>query len=333
MKYYLTFLVGVLSIWIYYMTSNNLFYLFEKNWVVSLTMVFGSFVAGATSEGGGAVAFPVFTLLLDISPSIARNFCFAIQSIGMTSASLLIIGMKIPVEWKSIRFASIGGFFGLVFGIYLLDGIFPPKIIKLLFVSLWLSFAIALYLLNKNKNREIIAKIITLDKIEVIKLIVFGFIGGVITSFFGDGVGIFTFCLLTLHYKINEKIATPTAVVLMTINTLIGFFMHVFIVKDFQPVAFNYWLCAIPIVMLFAPLGAYLITLVTRNVVTNFLYIVTIIQYLGAIIILKPSLYLCGISFSIIVFGYLFFRILSKTKNRTISISDNSNPYLEKNQI
>jgi hypothetical protein len=49
---------------------------------MSLTMIFGSMVAGATSEGGGAVAFPVMTLALKIPPSIARDFSLMTQSCG-----------------------------------------------------------------------------------------------------------------------------------------------------------------------------------------------------------------------------------------------------------
>ena len=33
-------------------------------------MGFGSFIAGATTEGGGAVAFPVLTLLFEIPPEV-----------------------------------------------------------------------------------------------------------------------------------------------------------------------------------------------------------------------------------------------------------------------
>jgi hypothetical protein len=44
---------------------------------MSITIyLFGSFVDGATSEGGGAVASPVMTLALGIAPVIARDFCF-----------------------------------------------------------------------------------------------------------------------------------------------------------------------------------------------------------------------------------------------------------------
>ena len=36
-----------------------------------------------TSEGGGAVAFPVMTLALGIKPAVARDFSLMIQSCGI----------------------------------------------------------------------------------------------------------------------------------------------------------------------------------------------------------------------------------------------------------
>lgn len=35
------------------MTYADAWYLFQENWFMSVTMAFGSFIAGATSEGGG----------------------------------------------------------------------------------------------------------------------------------------------------------------------------------------------------------------------------------------------------------------------------------------
>jgi hypothetical protein len=55
-------------------------------WVVRLS--FGSMIAGGTSLGGGAVAFPVFTKVLHITPYDAKVFSLAIQSVGMSAASL-----------------------------------------------------------------------------------------------------------------------------------------------------------------------------------------------------------------------------------------------------
>jgi hypothetical protein len=60
---------------------------------MTVTMVFGSMVAGATSEGGAAVAFPVMTLVFGIALAVARDFSFMIQSVGMTCASFTILYM------------------------------------------------------------------------------------------------------------------------------------------------------------------------------------------------------------------------------------------------
>jgi len=48
-----------------------------------LTMVVGSIIAGMTSEGGGAVAFPVNSLLLHIETEVARDFSLMVQSCGL----------------------------------------------------------------------------------------------------------------------------------------------------------------------------------------------------------------------------------------------------------
>lgn len=73
------------------------------NWKAAITMIFGSIVAGGTSMGGGAVAFPVFTKVLHVPYQEAKVFSLAIQSIGMSAASLTIVAMKTQVEWRFVR--------------------------------------------------------------------------------------------------------------------------------------------------------------------------------------------------------------------------------------
>lgn len=82
---YLAFLYPFLlfqTCWWLLALRHHLLALFPTRYEMSLTMVFGSLVAGATSEGGGAVAFPVMTLLLHIPPGVARDFSLMIQSAG-----------------------------------------------------------------------------------------------------------------------------------------------------------------------------------------------------------------------------------------------------------
>ncbi len=64
--------------------KNNFFSYFPDRYLLSITMVFGATIGGMTSEGGGAVAFPVMTLALGIKPSVARDFSLMIQSCGKT---------------------------------------------------------------------------------------------------------------------------------------------------------------------------------------------------------------------------------------------------------
>jgi uncharacterized protein len=56
-------------------------YVFKDKYYMSITMVFGSMFAGATSEGGAAIAFPVMTLAFNVNPQVARDFSFMIQSV------------------------------------------------------------------------------------------------------------------------------------------------------------------------------------------------------------------------------------------------------------
>jgi uncharacterized membrane protein YfcA len=282
-------------------------------------MILGSFVAGASAEGGGAIAFPFFTLLLNIEPASARNFAFAIQSIGMTSASLLIIGKKIPIEKKIIMYSSIGSLIGLTLGTFFLLDILPQKETKLFFVSFWLSFALVLAF-TTFRNSKCVHTNVNLDHIhDKLCVLIFGIIGGLITSLFGNGVDIITFCLVTLRFNLCEKVATPTSVILMTITTIFGFLLHLLIVKDFKNEEFIYWLSAIPIVVIFAPLGAYIIKFFSRELVAVFLISIIVIQFIGGVFILRPlSIYQLTMCLSTIVLGCLFFIIMHKKHKRKL---------------
>ncbi len=313
---FLSFFTIVIVSWFFYMIENEQFVLFVKHWQITLTMIFGSFIAGASSEGGGAIAYPVFTLLLDVSPAVARNFSYAIQSIGMTAASLMIIGLRIKIEVRAIIYASIGGILGLIIGTYFIVDLLAGGLTKLLFVSLWLSFGFALLLTNTVKRRIIIENLGDLTSNDLVKLIIFGFIGGMITAIFGNGIDIFTFCLLTLFFGLSEKVATPTSVVLMTINTIAGFFLHAVVIRDFQTIAFEYWMVSIPVVIIFAPFGAFLISKVSRKVISYLLYTIILVQFVGALFIIKPNGFEIFLSITVICIGFLFFWRLSKNARK-----------------
>ena len=49
-----------------------------------------------------------------------------------------------------------------------------------------------------------------------------GFLGGIFSAITGSGVDICSFSILSLLFRVSEKVSTPTSVVLMAINTCVG---------------------------------------------------------------------------------------------------------------
>lgn len=311
---YLIFLLIVMFGWFYYMLQHDSFEIYSRQWATVITMIFGSFIAGASPEGSAAVAYPIFTLILKIEPAVARNFAFAIQSIGMTSASLLIIGMRLKVDWNYIIFVTIGGVVGLFLGTYCVVPYVSPVQAKLFFVSLYLSFGIALWLQNRRPQREVFNKIENFKNSDKGRLIIFGLVGGIISSIFGTGINIFTFCLMTIYYRVSEKVATPSSVIIMTIETILGLFIHTQLIKDFQPEAFEIWLACVPFVAVFAPLGAFVISKMPRKGIATLLYWILIIQFFGAMIVIKPTLIQLSICGLILISGVGLFSYLARVR-------------------
>ncbi|KIH62131.1 hypothetical protein ANCDUO_07590 [Ancylostoma duodenale] len=233
----------------------NWFALYESRWQMPVVMFFGSTVAGMTSEGGGAVAFPVMTLLLQIDPSIARDFSLIIQSAGMTCAMCVVLIMQIQIEKRAILFGTMGSVPGFVLGSVLLDAYLSAAQKKMLFVSIWSSFAIALFILNSQHNRRTYDVIPQFNFWKAAVLVLTGLVGGVFTAFAGSGVDICTFSIITLLFRVSEKTATPTSVVLMGINTMVGVYWRAVWQGDVPSLAWEYAAVSVPVAVTMAPLG------------------------------------------------------------------------------
>ena len=209
----------VLSFWFSVYESQGGFDNVIRYWFMPITMMFGSFIAGATSEGGGAVAFPVMTLVLKIPPLIARDFSLIIQSVGMTAASLWILRLGIPIERKALVYGTCGGAIGMALGLFFVQDWFQPKYLKMFFVCTWLAYAFFLRRLASLGRRNSLPDKLSFG--ESLLLCSFAIMGGTVSSLTGSGLDIFTFSVLTLYFRVDEKIATPTSVILMAVNALI----------------------------------------------------------------------------------------------------------------
>jgi uncharacterized membrane protein YfcA len=338
--------------WSYMISTENSFDAFtgitgsleKPRWLISITMVFGALVAGATSEGGAAIAFPVLTLTMGVAPAVARDFSYLIQSVGMTSAAFAIVFMGVKVEWKSLIWCTLGGIGGTVLGLELVAPELTPPFNKMYFVSIWAAFAFSLFWMNRLKD---IRKVTTIENWDegrfweatfdiygiplclnlnwkALTLLAFGILGGVFTGMSGSGIDICSFAVLTLLFRINERIATPTSVVLMAINTVFAYFYRTVGMKDFNNEAYQMLIVAAPIVCIMAPVGSILSSHFHSSVLAWLIYFIDAIQFLGALIIIKPWLNiseggktdepgkLCWSSSLILVSGAIFFTLIAK---------------------
>ena len=102
---------------------------------------------------------------------------FAIQSIGMTTASIYILNKKNEIGWHYIRYVTL---FGLPWtpGWYLvLFFLHRTNTAKLIFVSLWFWFWAFLWWQNKIKTARLDSLPITKNQRQDV-IIHFGFMGG-----------------------------------------------------------------------------------------------------------------------------------------------------------
>ncbi len=295
------------TVWLSFLGVQEAFSNLINHWQIALTMFFGSIIAGGTSIGGGAVAFPVFTKLLYISPHDAKIFSLAIQSVGMMAASLTIYLSKIPVEWRIIRWGSLGGIFGILFGLKYLAPLLPPDIIKMSFTIMLTSFSMTLFVLNK-KNKHKKKSLYIWGKSEKLACLLAGMMGGIMSGLVGNGIDIIVFSLMVLVWHLSEKKATSTSVILMAINAFVGFFYQLGIVHDFPSNVQNYWFAAIPIVVIGAPLGTILCSKLHRSIIANSLIILILIEMITSFILipLRPAIIIASFLSMIVFLGIYY---------------------------
>ena len=326
----LIFALFVWTVWLIILRPGYALNNLINNWEVATTMIFGSIVAGGTSMGGGAVAFPVLTKVLEVPPHEAKVFSLAIQSIGMGAASLTIVTMGTPVEWRFIRWAGLGSIPGMIVGALWLAPIFPPEFIKLSFTMMVSSFALILLALNRS-DRGRNMTITSWGRREKLFAVVVGVVGGIISSLVGSGLDIFAFSVMVLLFGLCEKVCTPSSVILMAFNAWTGFVLHKYVLGGFIEPVHNYWLAAVPIVVVGAPTGAMLCDLLPRSTIVKILLGLISIEVFTSLVLipLNPTL----ISFSLFVFVLfsLIYYWMYQSSKRNLIVNLNPN-YLKPSQ-
>ena len=253
------------------------------HWPMAVAMAVGSYLAGSTPMGGGTVGFPVLVLLMDLPATLGRDFSFAIQAVGMTSASIYILCRRQELEWPMLRAALPGTLLGTPLGIIFVAPLVSDLFIKLLFASMWCSFG----LLHLRRINEITAyEGMTPHDVAFDHRVGFivGFFGGLtIASITGVGIDMFIYMVLVLWCHADLRIAIPTSVVLMAFTSVVGVTVKL-LLGGLQPGTFENWLAAAPIVALGAPFGALVVSRVGRRPTLILVSILCVLQFFWTLV-------------------------------------------------
>lgn len=259
--------------WLIIVINGNHWQDIYEHWGIAVAMAIGSYAAGSTPMGGGTVGFPVLVLLFDQPATLGRDFSFAVQSIGMTSAAIFVICRRQPIEWPMLRWAMAGSLVGTPLGIFFIAPLVSALVIKVTFAVIWCSFGVLhLYRLRELSRHEGLAP--GAHRFDRNAGFLVGLLAGsTMAAITGVGIDMVIYAVLVLLCQADLKIAIPTSVIIMAFTSLVGIATKN-ITHTVQPGVFENWLAAAPIVALGAPLGAFIVDRIGR---TPTLFVVSIL--------------------------------------------------------
>lgn len=285
-KLFRRWLVMALAVWLALFVLFVDLRAFAANWYYPAVMVLGAFVAGSTPEGGGAVAFPVLNVFLEIPREHARDFSLMIQSVGMTSASLFILTNRRtevaafrPLLW-SVPVACAG----FVLGMLTVQGL-RVTIVQALFLAMIASFAVAYGISACRGEKDHLRVRSPGDWLSMVAILL---LGGVAASLFGTGSDILIYTLAVTRFHVKERLATELSVVLMAAVSLFGFCYRGVVERDLTHGQVQAWLCAYPVVLIMAPLGALVLKHIDKELLLRAVIVLNVAQ-LAYFLLVKPS--------------------------------------------
>ena len=199
----------------------------------------------------------------------------------------------------------------MIIGLEFIDPNLTPPQKKIGFVCVWFAFAFALFLLNRFHKRKTYRTIPEFKLWKLIVLLLTGFIGGGFSAIAGSGVDVCSFSVLTLLFRVSEKTATPTSVILMAGNTVVGFYWRQVIQQAVSVEAYYYLAVCVPIVVLGAPVGSVIGSHFHRQILASLNYILDTVALITAYAIVPLTKALIVASVGIVALGFLFFGLIA----------------------
>ena len=247
-------------------------------------MVFGSFVGGSTFLGGGAIAFPALTKILAVDPVTAKSFSLAIQSVGMSSASLYILSRVRNLPYSFMALYLAGASFGLFISFAFIETRVPAVDLRISFTLFLLCF-LAVYLFTRHSNNESTRTHLEKTYRDILITLIGGVLGGLVSALIGTGANLIGFCILALYFRLDIIRATQVSVILMAVSSIIGVGLKVLYFGGMGQQVLNLWLVAGPVVLFGAPLGAAVCRRIPPRLLLIFICTIVLVEVISTIVL------------------------------------------------
>jgi len=282
------------------------------DWFIAPIMAFGSFVAGSTFLGGGAVAFPALTKILAIDPITAKGFSLAIQAVGMSAASLYILSRVRNLPYNFMALYLAGAAIGLLASFAFIESRIPAVDLRISFTLFLLCF-LAVYLFTRHSHNVSTEAHLEKTYRDILITLAGGTLGGLISGLLGSGADLIGFCLLALYFRIEIIRATQVSVILMAMTSIIGLGLKAMFFGGLGQQVKDLWIIAAPVVLFGAPLGAALCRRIPPKLLLTFICVIVMSEVISTALLVpfdrnRVFIYGFAVSASLLVLfliGYL----------------------------
>lgn len=194
---------------------------------------------GLIGGGGSIITIPVLVYLFHIEPTLATAYSLFI--VGTTS---LVGGIRNTVlkmvDFKSALLFSIPSTLAVYFTRHFLLPHIPEHIASIgsftltkdIALMLFFSLIMVLAALRMIRDKQGEEKEVTMDRKQLLIVILQGFIVGIVTGIIGAGGGFLIIPALVLLVGLPMKKAIGTSLIVIAINSLIGFMGDMHLVQE-----------------------------------------------------------------------------------------------------
>jgi uncharacterized protein len=199
-------------------------------WVVVTSMVFCSTISACVGGSASYLGYVWLVFVAKIDMTSGKDTWLLIQAFSLVSSTFSLTVARARLDHQTLLYGATGGFVGVIIGF---ETTFLNSLYSTVYcgvICLALSYGTMLHHITGTGNvvfyetwgwPELACRETRLGvNWNVFLVVAVGIVGGISTAFFGLGVEMFLYTLMVTQFRISEKVAAPTTIIVGSITTV-----------------------------------------------------------------------------------------------------------------